>query len=169
MRYPFVIAAIALLAVPAFAEVKTRKIQYKAGDKEMVGFLAWDDSTDTKRPAVMVIPEWWGNNAYAHQRATQIAQLGYVGFAIDMYGDEKTTDDPKQAGEWAGEVKKSPHLATERTRAALANADGSSRRQTALAEATYGRGKIILFAFRPQHRGQSWTTFPFIFNALDAQ
>jgi len=39
--------------------------------------------------------------------------------------------------------------------------------KTALAEAAYGKGKIILFAFRPQHRGQSWGTFPFIFNALE--
>jgi len=39
--------------------------------------------------------------------------------------------------------------------------------KTALAEASYGKGKIVLFAFRPQHRGQSWGTFPFIFNALE--
>ncbi len=39
--------------------------------------------------------------------------------------------------------------------------------KTALAEADYGKGKIVLFAFRPQHRGQSWGTFPFIFNALE--
>ena len=39
--------------------------------------------------------------------------------------------------------------------------------KTALAEAAYGKGKIVLFAFRPQHRGQSWGTFPFIFNALE--
>ena len=37
----------------------------------------------------------------------------------------------------------------------------------ALAEMDYGKGSIILFAFRPQHRGQSWGTFPFIFNALE--
>ena len=39
--------------------------------------------------------------------------------------------------------------------------------KTALAETNYGKGKIVLFAFRPQHRGQSWGTFPFIFNALE--
>ena len=39
--------------------------------------------------------------------------------------------------------------------------------KTALAEVTVGKGKIVLFAFRPQHRGQSWGTFPFIFNALE--
>ncbi|MEQ1643820.1 MAG: M14 metallopeptidase family protein [Pyrinomonadaceae bacterium] len=39
--------------------------------------------------------------------------------------------------------------------------------RTALAEVAVGKGKIVLFAFRPQHRGQSWGTFPFIFNALE--
>ncbi len=39
--------------------------------------------------------------------------------------------------------------------------------KTALAEADYGKGKIVLFAFRPQHRGQTFGTFPFIFNALE--
>lgn len=39
--------------------------------------------------------------------------------------------------------------------------------KAALAQAEFGQGKIILFAFRPQHRGQSWATFPFIFNALE--
>lgn len=37
----------------------------------------------------------------------------------------------------------------------------------ALAEASYGKGSVVLFGFRPQHRGQSWGTFPFIFNALE--
>ena len=39
--------------------------------------------------------------------------------------------------------------------------------KTALAETNYGKGKIVLFAFRPQHRGQTFGTFPFIFNALE--
>ena len=37
----------------------------------------------------------------------------------------------------------------------------------ALAEITKGKGRIILFAFRPQHRGQTWGTFPFIWNAVN--
>lgn len=39
--------------------------------------------------------------------------------------------------------------------------------KTALAETEFGKGKIVLFAFRPQHRGQTFGTFPFIFNALE--
>jgi hypothetical protein len=39
--------------------------------------------------------------------------------------------------------------------------------KSALAETSYGKGKLILFAFRPQHRGQTWATFPLIFSALE--
>jgi hypothetical protein len=37
----------------------------------------------------------------------------------------------------------------------------------ALAEMAVGKGRIVLFAFRPQHRGQTWGTFPFIWNAIN--
>lgn len=39
--------------------------------------------------------------------------------------------------------------------------------KTAVAEAEYGKGRVVLFAFRPQHRGQTFATLPFIFNALE--
>ena len=39
--------------------------------------------------------------------------------------------------------------------------------RAALVEATHGRGRVVLFGFRPQHRGQTWGTFPFIFNAIE--
>jgi hypothetical protein len=38
--------------------------------------------------------------------------------------------------------------------------------QIALAEVGVGKGRIVLFGFRPQHRGQAWATLPFIWNAL---
>ena len=76
--------AVLLLALPALGAIKTQTIEYKAGDQTMKGYLAYDDSTDAKRPGILVFPEWWGNNDYSHHRAEQLAQLGYVGFAVDF-------------------------------------------------------------------------------------
>lgn len=115
------IATIALFAVSSHARaaIKTETVEYKAGDKTLKGFIAYDDATTDKRPAVIVVPEWWGMTDYPKMRARKLAELGYVGFAADFYGDGKTTDDPKQAGQWAGEVKGNPDLEKQLAQAAI--------------------------------------------------
>jgi hypothetical protein len=42
------------------------------------------------------------------------------------------------------------------------------RGQIALAEVPFGKGRVVLFAFRPQHRGQTWATLPLIWNSIAA-
>lgn len=116
------LAVVAGLASAAHAEIKTRTVEYTSGGTTFVGFLAYDDAvaTDkTPRPGVVVCPEWWGNDDYAHERAEMLAREGYVAFAIDMYGkgssgQAKTTNDPKEAAAWAGEVNKDPKVLRER-------------------------------------------------------
>ena len=49
---------------------------------------------------MLVVHEWWGLNDYARGRAEQLAELGYVAFAVDMYGGDKVTSHTAQAGEW---------------------------------------------------------------------
>jgi dienelactone hydrolase len=112
-------ACVALGALAVQAAIVEKPIEYKAGDKSMKGYLAYDDAAQDKRPGVLVLPEWWGTTEYPRERARQLAELGYVAFAADMYGDNKTTDDPKEAGQLAGEVKKNPQVAKERLEAAL--------------------------------------------------
>lgn len=120
---PFIMMTLLGLTMSASAEVKTRTIEYKQGDTVLVGYLAWKtDSWEAKAPAVVVCPEWWGNDGYAHKRAEMLAAEGYVALAIDMYGKgddgkAKTTQDPAQAGKWAGEVNKDPALLRARARA----------------------------------------------------
>jgi dienelactone hydrolase len=87
------------------AAVKSRVITYKHGDLECRGFLAWDDAVSGKRPGVLVVHEWWGLNDYARQRAQQLAELGYVAFAADMYGDGKTAAHPQEASQMASQVR----------------------------------------------------------------
>jgi dienelactone hydrolase len=86
--------------------VKTKKVEYKFDGITFIGELAWDDASTEKRPGVLVVHEWWGLNDYAKMRAQQLAKMGYVAFACDMYGGGKVVDHPKDAGEMATSVRK---------------------------------------------------------------
>src|SRR6266568_2527475 len=92
MRQRFLAALAACLALGgarASADVKTQEIEYKQGDTPLKGFLAYDDAVKGKRPGVVVVHEWWGHNQHARNQAIRLAQAGYVGFALDMYGNGK--------------------------------------------------------------------------------
>ncbi len=100
-------AAVLLFAVScitvsgnAFAEVMLKPISYKDGDLTLKGHLAWDSSHSGPRAGILVVDEWWGLTDWAKNTAKKLAAAGYVAFAADMYGDGKTTDDPKTAGLW---------------------------------------------------------------------
>ena len=97
--------ALALCQSTVWGAVKTENITYKVGDKTFKGVLAYDDALKSKRPGILVVHEFWGLNDYARKRAEQLAGLGYVAFAVDMYGDGKTTEHPKEAGAMAGMVR----------------------------------------------------------------
>lgn len=97
--------SVLVLAATATAEVQTRKVTYKHGEVECHGYLAYDDAMKGPRPGVLVVHEWWGLNDYARRRAEQLAKLGYVAFAADMYGAGTTVDHPKDAGAMAGKVR----------------------------------------------------------------
>ena len=91
------LAATALVCFGAEAKVVTKTIAYPHDGKTMQGYLAYDDAKGGARPGVLVIHEWWGLNDYTRSRTRQLAEMGYVAFAADMFGDGKTTRDPKEA------------------------------------------------------------------------
>jgi dienelactone hydrolase len=102
----FAMCVLAASASAANAAIKTKEVTYAYDGTNLKGFLAWDDAASGKRPGVLVVHEWWGLNDYARKRAEELAKLGYVAFACDMYGNGKFTEHPKEAGEFAGEVRK---------------------------------------------------------------
>ena len=103
----------------AQAEVKTKAVEYRDGDTVLKGWLAWDDAATEKRPGVLVIHEWWGLNDYAKGQAERLAAEGYVAFALDMYGDDKVTNHPEQAGEWMKQITANIDAWTRRAQAGL--------------------------------------------------
>jgi dienelactone hydrolase len=103
--YPSLVLALALaLPAAASAKVKMEPVQYQDGDQVLNGFIAYDDARTDKRPGVLVVHEWWGLNDYAKRRAEMLAELGYVAFAADMYGDNKVTEHAADAKGWMAQI-----------------------------------------------------------------
>jgi dienelactone hydrolase len=119
MRKLIGVLLLALLVPVAQAKVVGKVVHYQAGDTKLSGYLAYDTKFKGKRPGVLVVHEWWGQNAYARKRADMLAKLGYVAFALDMYGNGQTATHPKDAGKFAKMVSSDMPLAKARFLAAL--------------------------------------------------
>jgi dienelactone hydrolase len=72
-------------------------IPYKVGDMEMKGYLAYDPSFSSPRPGVLVAHAWRGLDDFAKEKARELAKLGYVAFAADVYGNGITVDTDDKA------------------------------------------------------------------------
>jgi dienelactone hydrolase len=68
--------------------MKTELISYQDGDVLLEAYCAYKDDT-TKKPIVLIAHDWSGKNDFACKKADQLAELGYIGFAVDMYGKGK--------------------------------------------------------------------------------
>lgn len=120
MRYILITTfALAFVCAQAQAAVVTKAVSYSRDGTTMKGLIAYDDAIHGPRPGILVVHEWWGLDTYAHSRARQLAELGYTALAVDMYGDGKTAEHPKQAGEFSGAIAKNLPLAQARFEAAL--------------------------------------------------
>jgi dienelactone hydrolase len=104
----------------AMSKIKTEVVEYKQGDTALEGFLAYDDANTKPRPGVLLIHDWMGVSGYAESRAKQLAELGYVAFAADIYGKGVRPADAKEAAGLAGKYKGDRALYRERLKAGLA-------------------------------------------------
>lgn len=102
-------------------QIKTQLVEYKEGQTTLEGYLAYDPALKGKRPAVIVVHEWTGLNDYAKKRCDELAKMGYVAFAADIYGKGIRPSTPEAAGAEAGKYKNNLPLLRARINAALAH------------------------------------------------
>ena len=113
------IIATVMAGANAHAAVQTEVVTYQHGDVVLEGYVAYDGASTSQRPGVLVVHEWKGLGDYAKRRAEQLAQLGYVAFAVDMYGKEVRAKSHEEAAALAGIYKSDRALMRGRIRAAL--------------------------------------------------
>lgn len=102
------------------AEIKTETVEYKLGDTTFEGAVAFDDASKDKRPGVLIIHDWMGVTDYTRSIAQEIAKMGYVAFAADIYGKGVRPADAQAASAEAGKYKSDRKLLRERVTAGFA-------------------------------------------------
>lgn len=101
-------------------KLKEEMVSYTGDSVTMNSFIVYDENKEGVRPAILVIPEWWGLNDYIKGRARQLAELGYIAMAVDIYGNSKTADNPDSALYYALPFYKDPQMTKERFDASVA-------------------------------------------------
>lgn len=96
-----------------------QKISYSTDDITMNGYIAQDENKFEKRPGILVVHEWWGHDDHARKSAEQLAELGYVALAVDMYGNGKQASHPDDAMKFSNNVMSNFETAQARFNAAL--------------------------------------------------
>ena len=96
------------------------QVSYDLDGKKYLGHIFYKEKQKGKRPAILVVHEWWGLNDYSRRRAKQLAQLGYISMAVDVFGGGKTAEDPTSAQHLAMPFYKDPALTKNRLDPAIA-------------------------------------------------
>lgn len=127
MKTTLILCLAAAFAAPASAAVRGELVDYEQGGQALQGYLAYDDALKGPRPGILVVHEWWGFGPYVKRRAEELAKLGYVAFAADMYGKGVHAATHEEAGKLMEPFQKDRVAMRARALAALDLLKKSSR------------------------------------------
>ena len=120
-------SSLTILLITAFvsataqqsSSIKEETVTYTSNGTTLKSYVLYNANQKGKRPAIIVVPEWWGNNDYPRMRARKLAEMGYIAIAADMYGDDKIAANPAEAQGLATPFYKDPQLGKARVEAAI--------------------------------------------------
>lgn len=129
MRRPGLSAALVIVAAcgssapeappaPATPDIQTREVSYQQNGTTLNGVIAWDANQTGRRPGILVVHEWWGHDEHARFQARRLAREGYVGFALDMYGEGRHAETAEEAQTLMEQVTADPAVVQARFNAA---------------------------------------------------
>lgn len=82
--------------------IQERLIEYEHDGTVLQGFLAYDDANDGPVPGILISHAWAGRSEFECQKARDLAELGYVGFALDLYGKGVLGSNPEENSKLMG-------------------------------------------------------------------
>ena len=111
-------ALIDRVPLPAEARIEGRRTRYRQADTELIGYRAIDSAQQGRRPAVLIVPDWYGAGPHPRARAHMLARRGWLGFVVDVYGEGRVIPDDADAAAEASRYYRDPALLYARIRAA---------------------------------------------------
>lgn len=94
--------------------IKIEKIQYSDSQNTYEGVIAYNKNLTTKIPVVLIAHAFGGQSNFEENKAIELAKLGYLGFAIDVYGKGKRAKNPEEAQELMNLLNSNRKLLLER-------------------------------------------------------
>jgi dienelactone hydrolase len=76
--------------------IQDRLITYVHDGTVLEAFLAYDDVRKGRRPGIMISHAWGGRGEFECRKARALAELGYAGFALDLYGKGVLGSGPEE-------------------------------------------------------------------------
>ena len=105
------------VGIAQHASLRTDTVDYRDGEQLLEGYVAWDESKAGRRPGVLLVHEWNGITEHTREQARRLAELGYVAFAVDVYGKGIRPATPEAAGLEAAKFKRDRSLFRSRLQA----------------------------------------------------
>ena len=117
-KYLYILIALGFHSV-GHGKIKTETLEYKEGTTVLEGYVAYDDALKGKRPGIVIVHNWMGLSDGTKKRAQDLAKIGYVAFAADIYGKGVRASNPDEAGKLATQYKTNRPMMRARAMAAL--------------------------------------------------
>jgi dienelactone hydrolase len=119
MRCLALLSALCLVAMPALAGMRADPVEWDIDGNRYSGFLGYDDASATKRPGLVMVPNWRGVNVSAVDKAKAIAGDDYVVLVADLYGVDVRPKDNAEAGRAATPLREDRREMRKRMRRAV--------------------------------------------------
>lgn len=99
--------------------IVTKPVEYMDGKQKCIGYMAWDESYADPKPCVLINHAWGGRDSFAEDKAIQMAAMGYVGFALDNYGDGALPESVEEKTAMMGPLKEDRKALLKRLKAGI--------------------------------------------------
>jgi dienelactone hydrolase len=125
---PWLIAGLTVCgAAAAGAAVVHQTVEYDHEGVTLEGYVAYDDALEGRRPGVLIVHQWMGLSDNERMRADMLAAMGYVAFALDVYGQDIRPANTQEASAEAGKYYGDRELFRARIAAGLAQLKAHAR------------------------------------------